>query len=134
MFVFFLLICEFHEERLGLIVHLSAPSGAHGRVHHAPEETGFLTHVAHALEHQREVQKILDLFVVRSANFLEWRLKLEPALLKHQAHVNLRQHLVQCLQPAMVLILERLVQLVIPVDPPRALQIFAELTLKVGKD
>ena len=94
VFIFFLFIREFHEERLGPVVHLGAASGAHRGVHHTPEEPSLLARVADSLEHEREVQKVLDLLVVRGANFLERGFKLELALLKHQAHVHLRQHLV----------------------------------------
>ena len=132
--VFFLLVGQFDEERLGLFVHFRASRSADGGVHHAAKESGLLTRFAETFEDEGKLQKILHLFVVLRSDFLERRMELKLALLEDQTCVHLRKHLVQRFQSAMVLILQSLIQLMVPMKPPRALEIFPKLSLKVRED
>ena len=79
---------------------------------------GRLVKVAQALEARRDRDELLDLAVELHAQVLERGPQLQPPPLELELAADLRQVLVQALQAHLVLVLQRLEQLHVPVQPP----------------
>ena len=67
-------------------------------------------------------------------DFLKRRVELKSPLFEHEGHVHRGEHVVQGFQPPMVLVLQRFVQLVVPMHAPRRLQFFSELGFQGGEN
>ena len=94
------------------------------RIDHVAKESCPLRRITDSLEIQREGNVSLDvLFVMRGAQFLQWRLILQLPLLENHLELHLRQSLIEALQTPVVLILERFVDLQKRGHPPVVISI-----------
>mmetsp|Transcript_9477 Transcript_9477/g.27088 ORF Transcript_9477/g.27088 Transcript_9477/m.27088 type:complete len:333 (+) Transcript_9477:1683-2681(+) len=128
------LLVQLGKQNLRGGVHLS--NAARGSFHHVPEESRALRGIADALEVERQGDKGLDvLLVVGRAQLLQRGVVLQLALLEHHLELHLRQGLIEALQPLVVLVLQRLVDLIVPMQPPVGLARAGEaLVLEVIED